>query len=222
MWKGQLTFETPMLFSVGFLVTFLLGGLSGVLLASPPIDFHVTDTYFVVAHFHYVLFGTIVFASFAGVYFWFPKMTGRLLDERLGKLHFWLTLIGFHTTFLVQHWLGDMGMPRRYADYLPTDGFTTLNTVSTVGAFILGASMLPFVWNVFKSGRYGEPVTVDDPMGPRQLAGMGHQLPPTAAQLHRATPHPFRAARLRAALPPHGRTNARRIPHRPPPKPTSN
>ncbi|MDT5356524.1 MAG: cytochrome c oxidase subunit [Mycobacterium sp.] len=123
-----------MLFSVGLLVTFLLGGLSGVLLASPPIDFHVTDTYFLVAHFHYVLFGTIVFAGFAGVYFWFPKMTGRLLDERLGKLHFWLTLIGFHTTFLVQHWLGNMGMPRRYADYLPTDGFTTLNTVSTVGA----------------------------------------------------------------------------------------
>ena len=123
MWKGQLTFETPMLFSVGFMVTFLLGGLTGVLLASPPLDFHVTDSYFVVAHFHYVLFGTIVFATFAGIYFWFPKMTGRLLDERLGKLHFWLTFIGFHTTFLVQHWLGDMGMPRRYADYLPTDGF---------------------------------------------------------------------------------------------------
>ena len=165
MWKGQLTFETPMLFSVGFLVTFLLGGLSGVLLASPPIDFHVTDSYFVVAHFHYVLFGTIVFATYAGVYFWFPKMTGRLLDERLGKLHFWLTLIGFHTTFLVQHWLGAAGMPRRYADYLPTDGFTTLNIVSTIGAFILGASVLPFVWNAFKSWRYGEPVTVDDPWG---------------------------------------------------------
>ncbi|MGO9250174.1 MAG: cytochrome c oxidase subunit I [Mycobacterium sp.] len=165
MWKGQLTFETPMLFSVGFLVTFLLGGLTGVLLASPPLDFHVTDTYFVVAHFHYVLFGTIVFATFAGVYFWFPKMTGRLLDERLGKLHFWLTFIGFHTTFLVQHWLGDLGMPRRYADYLPTDGFQPYNIVSTVGAFILGASMFPFVWNVFKSWRYGEVVTVDDPWG---------------------------------------------------------
>jgi cytochrome c oxidase subunit 1 len=165
MWKGQLTFETPMLFSVGFLVTFLLGGLSGVLLASPPIDFHVTDSYFVVAHFHYVLFGTIVFATYAGIYFWFPKMTGRLLDERLGKLHFWLTFIGFHTTFLVQHWLGDEGMPRRYADYLPSDGFTTLNVVSTVGAFILGVSVLPFTWNVFKSWRYGEPVTVDDPWG---------------------------------------------------------
>ncbi len=120
-----------MLFSFGFLVTFLCGGLSGVLLASPPLDFHVSDTYFVVAHFHYVLFGVIVFATYAGVYFWFPKMTGRLLDERLGKLHFWLTMIGFNLTFLVQHWLGDEGMPRRYADYLPTDGFTTLNIVST-------------------------------------------------------------------------------------------
>ncbi len=165
MWKGQLTFESPMLFSVGFLVTFLLGGLSGVLLASPPIDFHVTDTYFVVAHFHYVLFGTIVFAVFAGVYFWFPKMTGRLLDERLGKVHFWLTFIGFHTTFLVQHWLGAAGMPRRYADYLPTDGFTTLNTVSSVGAFILGASLLPFLWNVYKSYKAGRVVEVADPWG---------------------------------------------------------
>ncbi|MGB9225281.1 cytochrome c oxidase subunit I, partial [Mycobacterium sp.] len=165
MWKGQLTFETPMLFSVGFMVTFLLGGLTGVLLASPALDFHVTDSYFVVAHFHYVLFGTIVFATYAGIYFWFPKMTGRLLDERLGKLHFWLTFIGFHTTFLVQHWLGDEGMPRRYADYLPTDGFQGLNIVSTIGAFILGASVFPFAWNVFKSWRYGEVVTVDDPWG---------------------------------------------------------
>jgi cytochrome c oxidase subunit 1 len=165
MWKGQLTFETPMLFSVGFLVTFLLGGLTGVLLGAPTFDFHVTDTYFVVAHFHYVLFGTIVFATYAGVYFWFPKMTGRMMDESLGKLHFWTTLIGFHMTFLVQHWLGAMGMPRRYADYLPTDGFTTLNTISSIGAFILGASVLPFLWNAFKSYRYGEVVDVDDPWG---------------------------------------------------------
>ncbi|MEU0539279.1 cytochrome c oxidase subunit I [Nocardia sp. NPDC005978] len=165
MWRGQLTFETPMLWSIGFLVTFLFGGLSGVILASPPIDFHVSDTYFVVAHFHYVLFGTIVFATFAGIYFWFPKMTGRMMDERLGKWHFWATFVGFHTTFLVQHWLGNEGMPRRYADYLPTDGFTALNTISTIGAFILGSSMLPFIWNVFKSYRYGEVVTVDDPWG---------------------------------------------------------
>ena len=165
MWRGQLTFESPMLFSVGFIITFLFGGLSGVLLASPPLDFHVTDSYFVVAHFHYVLFGTIVFATYAGIYFWFPKMTGRMLDERLAKWHFWTTFIGFHTTFLVQHWLGNEGMPRRYADYLPSDGFTTLNTVSTIGAFVLGASTLPFLWNVFKSYRYGEVVTVDDPWG---------------------------------------------------------
>ncbi len=151
MWRGQVTLETPMLFSIGFLITFLFGGLTGVLLASPPIDFHVTDTYFVVAHFHYVLFGTIVFATYAGVYFWFPKITGRMLDERLGKWHFWTTFVGFHMTFLVQHWLGNEGMPRRYADYLPSDGFTTLNLISSIGAFILGLSTLPFVWNVFKS-----------------------------------------------------------------------
>ena len=155
MWRGQLTFETPMLFAIGFLVTFLLGGLSGVLLASPPIDFHTHDSYFVVAHFHYVLFGTIVFAAFAGIYFWFPKMTGRMLDERLGKVHFWTMFVGFHTTFLVQHWLGNQGMARRYADYLPSDNFTLLNTISSIGAFILGASTLFFMWNVWKSYRFG-------------------------------------------------------------------
>jgi cytochrome c oxidase subunit 1 len=165
MWKGQLTFETPMLFSVGFLVTFLFGGLTGVLLAAPAIDFHVSDTYFVVAHFHYVLFGTIVFATYAGIYFWFPKMTGRMLNEPLGKLHFWTTFIGFHLTFLIQHWLGNEGMPRRYADYLPSDGFTTMNTISTIGSYVLGASVLPFIYNVFKSYRYGEVVDVDDPWG---------------------------------------------------------
>jgi cytochrome c oxidase subunit 1 len=165
MWRGQLTFETPMLFAIGFLVTFLLGGLSGVMLAAPPIDFHVSDSYFVVAHFHYVLFGTIVFAVYSGVYFWFPKMFGRMLDERLGKVHFWLTFIGFNATFLVQHWLGTQGMPRRYADYLAMDGFTFLNTFSTVGAFILGASTLPFLYNVWKSYKAGEVVTANDPWG---------------------------------------------------------
>jgi cytochrome c oxidase subunit 1 len=165
MWRGRITFETPMLFSVGFLSTFLFGGLTGILLASPPLDFHVSDTYFVVAHFHYVLFGTIVFATYAGIYFWFPKMTGRMLDETWGKVHFWLTFVGFHLTFLVQHWLGNEGMPRRYADYLPTDGFTILNALSSIGAFLLGASVLPFIWNVFRSYRYGRVVTVDDPWG---------------------------------------------------------
>ncbi|MBF0580935.1 MULTISPECIES: cytochrome c oxidase subunit I [Corynebacterium] len=165
MWKGRLTFETPMIFSIGFFATFLFGGLTGVMLASPALDFHVSDTYFVVAHFHYTLFGTVTFASFAGIYFWFPKMTGRMMDEKLGKLHFWLTTIGFHTTFLIQHWVGNKGMPRRYADYLPTDGFTIYNQVSTIGTLILAISVLPFLWNVFKSYRYGEVVTVDDPWG---------------------------------------------------------
>jgi cytochrome c oxidase subunit 1 len=165
MWRGSLTFETPMLFALGFLVTFLFGGLTGILLASPPIDFHVSDSYFVVAHFHYVLFGTIVFATYSGIYFWFPKFTGRFLDEKLGKLHFWTTFLGFHATFLVQHWLGNIGMPRRYADYLPGDGFTTLNTFSSIGAFVLGSSTLVFMWNVYRSYRHGEVTTADDPWG---------------------------------------------------------
>ncbi len=165
MLKGSLSFETPMLWSVGFLVSFLFGGLTGVLLASPPIDFHVTDTYFVVAHFHYVVFGTVVFATFGGFYFWWPKLTGKMLDERLGKIHFWTLFVGFHTTFLVQHWLGAEGMPRRYADYLAADGFTVLNTVSSIGAFLLGMSTLPFLYNVWKTAKYGEKVEVDDPWG---------------------------------------------------------
>ncbi|WP_149823349.1 cytochrome c oxidase subunit I [Streptomyces tailanensis] len=165
MLKGSLSFETPMLWATGFLVSFLLGGLTGVILASPPMDFHVTDTYFVVAHFHYVVFGTVVFATFAGFFFWWPKFTGKLLDERLGKIQFWTLFVGFHTTFLVQHWLGAEGMPRRYADYLAADGFTALNTVSTIGSFLLGLSTLPFLYNVWKTHRYGVKVDVDDPWG---------------------------------------------------------
>ncbi|GAA2262142.1 cytochrome c oxidase subunit I [Streptomyces atrovirens] len=165
MRHGSLSFETPMLWSVGFLVTFLLGGLSGVIIASPPLDFHLTDSYFIVAHLHYVLFGTVVFAMFAGFYFWWPKFTGRMLDERLGKIHFWSLFIGFQLTFLVQHWLGEMGMPRRYADYLTADGFTTLNTVSSLGALLLGASTLPFLYNVWKTARHGRKADTDDPWG---------------------------------------------------------
>ncbi|MFI6497261.1 cytochrome c oxidase subunit I [Nonomuraea typhae] len=165
MWRGHLSFESPMLYSVGFLVTFLLGGLTGVILASPPLDFPLSDTYFVVAHFHYVVFGTVVFAMFAGFYFWWPKFTGRMLDDKLGKLQFWLLFIGFHTTFLVQHWLGVLGFPRRYADYSPADGFTDLNMISSVGAFLLGISVLPFFYNVWKTARSAPKVTVDDPWG---------------------------------------------------------
>jgi cytochrome c oxidase subunit I len=164
IWGGSLSFDTPMLWSIGFLTTFLFGGLTGIILASPPLDFQVSDSYFVVAHFHYVVFGTVVFAMFAGFYYWWPKMTGRMLDERLGKVHFWLLFIGFHMTFLVQHWLGAEGMPRRYADYLPQDGFTGLNQISSIGAFVLGASTLPFLYNVWISRRAPQ-VGVDDPWG---------------------------------------------------------
>jgi cytochrome c oxidase subunit 1 len=165
MWRGSVTFETPMLWAIGFLITFTFGGLTGVILASPPLDFHVSDTYFVVAHFHYVVFGTVVFAMFSGFYFWWPKWTGKFLNERLGKIHFWLLFIGFHTTFLIQHWLGVIGMPRRYATYQPSDGFTWMNQLSTIGAMLLGVSMLPFVFNVYITARKGKRVTSNDPWG---------------------------------------------------------
>ncbi|WP_040161817.1 aa3-type cytochrome oxidase subunit I [Nigerium massiliense] len=164
MWGGSVRLDTPMLFVIGFLTTFLFGGLTGIILASPPLDFQVSDSYFVVAHFHYVLFGTVVFAMFAGFYYWWPKFYGHMLDEKWGKAHFWLVFVGFHTTFLVQHWLGVEGMQRRIADYLPGEGFTLLNQISTVGAFILGISMLPFLWNVWISRKHPK-VTVDDPWG---------------------------------------------------------
>jgi cytochrome c oxidase subunit 1 len=165
MWRGSVTFETPMMWAIGFLITFTFGGLTGVILASPPLDFHVSDTYFVVAHFHYVVFGTVVFAMFSGFYFWWPKWTGKMLNERLGKVHFWLLFIGFHTTFLIQHWIGVEGMPRRYWSYLPEDGVTWMNQVSTVGAMILGISMLPFLYNVYITARRAPKVTVNDPWG---------------------------------------------------------
>jgi cytochrome c oxidase subunit 1 len=165
MWQGSITFETPMLWVLGFMFTFLFGGLTGVILATPPLDFHVSDTYFVVAHFHYVIFGTVVFGMFAGFYFWWPKFTGKMLNERIGKIHFWLLFLGFHMTFLIQHWLGVDGMPRRYADYMPEDGFTWMNQVSTVGAMLLGVSMIPWFWNVYTTWRNGQKVEVDDPWG---------------------------------------------------------
>ncbi|GAA2056937.1 cytochrome c oxidase subunit I [Leifsonia soli] len=165
MWRGSLTFEAPMLWAIGFLITFTFGGLTGVIMASPPLDFHVSDTYFVVAHIHYVVFGTVVFAMFAGFYFWWPKWTGKVLSNRLGKWHFWLLFVGFHTTFLIQHWLGVLGMPRRYATYLPEDGFAWLNQVSTFGSFLLAVSMIPFFLNVYLTARHIPKVTVSDPWG---------------------------------------------------------
>nr|WP_218114220.1 cytochrome c oxidase subunit I [Leucobacter soli] len=165
MWRGSITFETPLLWALGFFVTFLFGGLTGVIMASPALDFHLSDTYFIVAHFHYTVFGTVVFAMFSGFYFWWPKWTGKMLNERLGKIHFWLLFIGFHTTFLIQHWLGLKAMPRRYYTYLPSDGVTWMNQLSTVGAVILGVSMIPFLLNVYLTQRNAPKVTVDDPWG---------------------------------------------------------
>ena len=165
MWRGSVTFETPVVFALGFLISFVFGGLTGVILASPPLDFHVSDSYFVVAHFHYVVFGTVVFAMFSGFYFWWPKFTGKMLNESLGHIHFWMLFIGFHMTFLVQHWLGVMGMPRRYATYMVEDGFTWMNQLSTIGSIILALSMIPFFLNVYLTHRKGEKVTVNDPWG---------------------------------------------------------
>lgn len=178
MWRGSVTFETPMIWSLGFLVTFVFGGLTGVILASPPLDFHVSDSYFVVAHFHYVVFGTVVFAMFAGFYFWWPKWTGKMLDERLGKIHFWLLFIGFHTTFLIQHWLGVEGMPRRYAGYLAGEGFTWENQLSTIGSAILAVSLIPFFLNVWITARKAPKVTVDDPWGNSRSLEWATSCPP--------------------------------------------
>ncbi|MFT4028470.1 MAG: cytochrome c oxidase subunit I [Protaetiibacter sp.] len=178
MWRGSVTFETPMIWALGFLVTFVFGGLTGVILASPPLDFAVSDSYFVVAHFHYVVFGTVVFAMFSGFYFWWPKWTGRMLDERLGKIHFWLLFIGFHTTFLIQHWLGVEGMPRRYASYLASDGFTWENQLSTLGSAILAVSLIPFFLNVWITARKAPRVTVDDPWGNARSLEWATSCPP--------------------------------------------
>src|SRR5690554_179840 len=184
MWRGKIVMDTPMLWTMGFLATFLFGGLTGIILSSPVLDFPVSDTYFVVAHFHYVVFGTVVFAMFAGFYFWWPKMTGKMLDERLGKLQFWLLFFGFHATFLVQHWLGAGGMPRRYADYLPEDGFTLLNQISTVGAFVLAISTLPFLWNVYITAKKAPKVTVDDPWGFGNSLEWATSCPPPRHNFH--------------------------------------
>ncbi|MEP7159610.1 MAG: cytochrome c oxidase subunit I [Dermatophilaceae bacterium] len=163
MWGGSLTFATPMLWSLGFLVTFLFGGLTGVILASPALNFHVSDSYFVVAHFHYTVFGTVVFAMFAGYYFWWPKLTGRMLDETLGKVHFWMLFFGFHGTFLIQHVLGMRGMPRRYGDYMVEDDFQLFNQISTVSSMLIGLSTLVFLYNVWRTWKRAPKVTVDDP-----------------------------------------------------------
>jgi heme/copper-type cytochrome/quinol oxidase subunit 1 len=162
MWGGAIRLKTAMLFAVAFLLQFVIGGLSGITFAVVPIDWQTTDTYYVVAHFHYVLFGGTAFAVMGAVYYWFPKMSGRLLDERLGRLHFWMMVVGFNLTFFVQHFLGLLGMPRRVYTYPDLPYWGALNLASTIGAFILGASTLVLIVNVLRALRVG-PVAGDNP-----------------------------------------------------------
>lgn len=150
---GSLQFKTPLYFAIGFVAMFIMGGLSGVMHASPPADLQQTDTYFVVAHFHYVLFGGSIFALTAGAYYWWPKMFGRMLDEKIGKLHFWLMFIGFNVTFFPMHMVGLLGMPRRVYTYQPGLGFELYNRTETIGAFILMVAFLVFIYNVLKTWR---------------------------------------------------------------------
>ena len=153
LWGGRISLNSAVLFSCGFIVNFVLGGITGVALAQVPFDVHVHDTYFVVAHFHYIVYGGSVFVIFASIYHWYPKITGRMLDEHLGRLHFLLTFVGFNLCFAPQHWLGLNGMPRRVAEYDPQ--FQLVNQISSAGALLMAISTLPFLWNVIASAFYG-------------------------------------------------------------------
>jgi cytochrome c oxidase subunit 1 len=164
MWGGQIRFTTAMLFAVGFIAMFIIGGLSGVSHASPPADLQQTDTYYVVAHIHYVLFGGTMLGLFAGMYYWWPKMTGRRLSETLGKWHFWMTFVGMNLAFFPMHFSGLLGMPRRIYTYGAELGVTRLNQISTVGAFLIGVSVLVLLWNLWRSRTKGE-AAGNDPWG---------------------------------------------------------
>ena len=161
MWGGRLRLTTPMLFAIGFVAMFTIGGLSGVTHAIVPSDWQQTDTYYIVAHFHYVLFGGAVFGLFAGLYYWFPKLTGKVMSRRLGHLNFWLMFIGFNLTFAPMHWLGLQGMVRRTWKYAPETGLEPWNIVVTIGAFIIALGVLVFMYNWFTSRRHGEDSGLD-------------------------------------------------------------
>ncbi len=186
IWRGNLDFKTPLVFAIGFIIAFTMGGITGVMLASPPIDFYTHDTYFVVAHFHQVLFGSAVFAGFAGFYYWYPKLTGRMYRENLGKVHFWLTFIGFNVTFLPQYLLGLRGMPRRIAEYGPSDGFTFLNEVSTIGAYITAIAFVVFLYNFWVSWR--KPIPAGDNPWDGHTLEWATSSPPPSHNFHKLPP----------------------------------
>jgi cytochrome c oxidase subunit I len=177
LWRGHLWFRAPLLFALGFVGLFTMGGLSGIVLAVFPVDYVAHDSYYVVAHLHYVLFGGTVFGIFAGTYFWFPKMTGRMYDERLAQIHFWLLFIGFNAAFLPQHMLGLMGMPRRVYTYEEEGLFEWYNLVSTLGAFLMGVALIVFVWNAVKSWSSG-PRVGNDPWQADTLEWFATSPPP--------------------------------------------
>ena len=162
MWKGAIRYTASMKFATAFLIEFTIGGLSGVIFAVVPMDWQLTDTYVVVAHIHYVLFGGTMFAVFAGIYYWWPKMSGRMLNEKLGTWHFWTTVIGFNLTFFVQHMLGIAGMSRRVWTYPAMPEWGLLNMISTIGAFLLGGSTIFLFWNMLWSRKHG-PLAGDNP-----------------------------------------------------------
>jgi cytochrome c oxidase subunit 1 len=164
-WRGNLIFDTPMLFALGFIAIFTIGGLTGIYLAAFPLDWQVHDTYFVVAHMHYVMFGGSVFAIFGGLFYWWPKMFGRMLNEKLGKWTFWLMFVGFNVTFMPQHFLGLLGMPRRIYTYSNGGWWEAYNLTSTIGSGVLALGVLIFFVNVFRTRRHGQRVGNDPWLG---------------------------------------------------------